>query len=320
MELFNYYENVVFEAITLLINRVLEEGELVEKAYIEEFLQKELGPLYEDIGDVFKDDIYSLFYHTEDGLYYPLSQENVPMLLNSLEKEAILSALDHENVRTYLMEEESEEIRELLEKDFTPTWNRHPLALTNIQHNRREVSEVDEEKIRDLRFYIDQRQIITATNHTYSRDYCDQTLYPLRLEYTPGQNLWTLAAYVENSGRFVNFNISRLDDIRTVNGFYPKSVRDAYQDNLKKHRKKAELVFRGSEVRLERAFRQFSSYNRKTEYDAETEEYRMELEYYDFDESRLLNIILQAGSLVTVQSPKALREEVIRLIRCQLQQ
>lgn len=152
---------------------------------------------------------------------------------------------------------------------------------------------------------------------------CKQLIIPYKIMISPFTSKIQLMALPDNEKRIILMNVDRFEMIEPADehGYSDEN----FQEMLEKKKSSAPLVL---EIRdkdktntrrngIIRAFTMFS--NHKTysycESNSEDAEYRMEVEYYDFDEDDIVQKMLQLGQVVTVISPSHIRRRVAESIR-----
>lgn len=320
MELFNRYENIVLEALTLALqDSIVNEGITLEK--IDMYFRKILGEEYDkSLESSEAENGFFGVFRQEGDLYYPVLKEDeedgyihdLPVLLTTLEKEAVFNAL-HSPYARYFLEEK--DIRELCGKlgDFQPSWQD-----SEILRKHRDVTHTltDEaaDTLRRLRICIAEGTAVSITNISREKEYPAQEIYPLALEYTVNEDLWTLNAWLPSEERAINIRVDRIRDMEEI-GEIPEDIPGKYKRFIEKKKRSVTMRVRSERHALERLFRLFSYYQRELDYDKDTNTYILKVYYYDFDQNALMRNLLSAGHMITVIEPEELRQEMIRNIR-----
>ena len=147
--------------------------------------------------------------------------------------------------------------------------------------------------------------------------YKEQILYPLRLEFTPNTQSWTITAYSVADKRPINLNPMRLNDI-TIEGDIPNldKIEELYKDFIQHQKKQTVTIYvTAPNYVLDRLFRLFSHYSRKITYHKKTNTYTVEITYYTFDEQSLLLDLISFGPYIEVKEPEELRNKMIQIIK-----
>ncbi len=321
MELFNRYENIVLEALTLALqDSVVNEEITLEQidAYFRETLGEEYGKSLDSREA--ENGFFGLFQNDGDT-YTPLLKEDeesgyirdLPVFLTTMEKEAIYNALHSPYARYFLAEKDIRELCGKLE-DFQPSWDDTEIVRRHRYRRPDTFTEETAETLRRLRTCIAEGTAVSMTNTSRTREYTAEEIYPLALEYTVNEDLWTLNAWVPSEERAINIRVDRIKDLEEI-GEIPEDVPGKYKRFIEKKKKSVTMRVRPERHALERLFRLFSYYQRELDYDKDTNTYVLKVWYYDFDQSMLVRNLLSAGHFITVTEPEELRQEMIRNIR-----
>ena len=319
MELFNRYENIVLEALTLALqDSIVNEGITLEK--IDMYFREILGEEYDkSLESSEAENGFFGVFRQEGDLYCPVLKEDedgyihdLPVLLTTLEKEAIINAL-HSPYARYFLEEK--DIRELCGKtgDFQPSWQDSEIFRRH-RYVTRTLTDEAADTLRRLRICIAEGTAVSITNISREKEYPAQEIYPLALEYTVNEDLWTLNAWLPSEERAINIRVDRIRDMEEI-GEIPEDIPGKYKRFIEKKKRLVTMRVRSERHALERLFRLFSYYQRELDYEKETNTYILKVYYYDFDQNALMRNLLSAGHLITVIEPEELRQEMIRNIR-----
>lgn len=137
---------------------------------------------------------------------------------------------------------------------------------------------------------------------------------PFRLEYDVASkrfSFWITMTDATSFRRIPAAEISRITQLSSK----ALDQTAAFEKFLQKHEQEVLLKVRPKYNNVVRCFLLFASYQKESIYHEQTDEYRLKIHYYDFDESDVLQNIMSLGSAVTVLSPAPLRDKVIHRLK-----
>lgn len=306
MELFNYYDNFVVDILMRfsVFGTTKKELDSEFKAVFGENADKFYDKSEKNIAD------YYGFFRKDGTEVTPLFDSESPVLLNKIEREAIVNAVKKPIAKVYLSDSEISTINAIFNE--IPEWDDSLSIAERFKLYKAENGQIEGNIKVLIKAIIDKKEV-TLTNITRNVSYENQVVYPLRLEFTAKDERWTLTVFHPGIHRVINMNVLKLKDIvigNTIPDF--KKIEHSYQQFLEKNKKMTAVIkLKAKNYDLDRFFRTFSYYKRTTKYDKKTDEYTIELEYYLFDENALFIQLLSFGNIAEVISPLSLRERII---------
>lgn len=123
-----------------------------------------------------------------------------------------------------------------------------------------------------------------------------------------------ICAYESSQNRFLKMNLDTMENIKLSREVYEEDLEEMYQAFLKSNTRILKLDIEPVDHVIERCFRIFSYYDRKTRYDKQDNKYRLEISYLKFDEKEIIKDILSLGGYATVIEPKHLQKEIYRRV------
>lgn len=307
MDLFNYYDNFVVDILMRFSSSDTTKEELDNKfkevfgANADKFYNQNEQDIYNYYGFLVKDD---------EDYVSAFEGYDFPVLLNKIEQEAIANAVSKPVATTYLTDSEISTIKAIFSNKAE--WDDDHSIIQRFKLKRPKNKQIETNVKALIKAIIDKRQVC-LTNVTRNTVYENQTIYPLRLEYTTKDNRWTLTGYNPEISRIINMNVGKLKDISVGDRISDMDkVEQTYKTFLSKAKKVTAIIkLKAKNYDLDRFFRVFSYYKRDTKYNKKTDEYTINLEYYLFDESALIIQLLSFGDVVEVVEPESLRQRMI---------
>lgn len=308
MKIFSQHENVVFDIFSELLSSGKQDISL-------EDIQKTFANHMHDVPGINNDTLmndFPVFYVDEDG-YHPIidTYDGFPVRLTNMEKQAVHDAVSSSDADIFLSDVEKHEI-------INAIGNIYPLYDTeNIRKNVHSVQPT-EETIANIKILIDAvcncKAILIQNLSPSSPVKEPEEVFPVSLEYTVQTGLWTVAAYVPNAKRYVNFNVVRIIAKPTEKS-YPASFKEEHRKFIKSQKKRTAIIhIDAPNYAIDRIFRLFSFYERQTVAQKDGS-YLMTLQYYDYDKGILIRNLLSAGPYAVVQFPDDLRNDIVKEIQ-----
>lgn len=286
LSLFNYYDSFVIDILLRYFAEGMDKEDLVSE------FNKQFGKDADKFYDVSEKDnfadYYGLFKVSNTDNLEALFDEPVPVVLNTIEQEAVVNALKSPIASMYFTNEGISKISSLF--NIEATWS------SDYVLQRFEGKNTYRENIQNtlviLISSLLNHSLLLIDNLALSKTYINQKIFPLRLEFTPKLNIWTLTAYSFEAERFINMNINRLENIRIIRPFLSPSevanIECKYKDFIQIAKKRTVSIrLSAKNYDVDRFFRLFSFYNRITKYNKKDSTYQVILQYYAFDELQL---------------------------------
>lgn len=305
---FSQYENVLFD----IFSELLANGK--QDISIEEIQAAVANKLYDmpviDQQTLMND--FPVFYKDEDG-YHPIidTYDGFPIRLTKLEQQAVCDALSSDDADIFLSANEKAKISD----SFSNTelcYDKEPIQQNTLRFHP---SQRTVKNVKNLITAINQRKVTRVQNLSpFSPVREPERAFPVSLEYTAQSGLWTVAAYVPSAKRFINFNVSKIEVELTEESFSP-SVKENHKAFIKSQKKRTAVIrIDAPNYAIDRIFRLFSFYERKTVIQ-NNGSYLMTLQYYEYDKDPLIRNILSAGPYAMLQSPDDLKADVVSAIQ-----
>lgn len=140
-------------------------------------------------------------------------------------------------------------------------------------------------------------------------------VYPIRIEYDAALNLYFFIVWNEKENRAIKMSANNVQKITLLDKTVPADLKKLFHNYLKQHRYSFTLKIEKKNNAVERCFTLFASYDKEAIYDEATEDYTLEIDYYDFDYSTVVEAVLSLGSAATVIAPNKMRSDIIQKIQ-----
>lgn len=308
MKLFDETESKYYELISYLLlwSRNFSGGD-VDKLYRKLF-----------VGEKDFDTVDALFSKTEgegtlfayrDGEYSAASDTEFPVVCNEIEKNAFYSLGRADYAELFLQAETLDKIRKM-EDGAILTWENSDICIKNRHVSTNEPDNPEQGKLQTILKAITKRLSILYDNvkeGVYS--FNDATAFPVKIEYSLLNDSFRISAYRVDQNRFFKMTLETMSNIR-LGTEHRESVQDEYRKFLAGNKRTVVLDVEPVGHVIERCFRIFSFYERRAVYDQDVRRYRLEIEYYSYDEAEIIRDILSLGSSVVVMEPSGLRKRV----------
>lgn len=137
---------------------------------------------------------------------------------------------------------------------------------------------------------------------------------PCRLEYDATGNKYRLIAWLDDEGRAIKMNIDRMSELTISSKAISEDCQNKFNRFLASKKKNFTLQITPKYNAVERTFKLFASYDKKSFYNESLGIYTLNIEYYAFDEQELIRDILSLGSAARITSPHDLREKIKNIL------
>lgn len=317
MKLLNRFENFYYEVLT----KMLYESPMTEKEarkFIEDNIDIKVD--FKILNNLLsKEETKSwLFSYNEDNnKFCPVVKKEMPIILNSIELDALNSIIDMDIADGFLKQTTINKIKESL-KNRETEW-----SINNIKYKRQysdgDKNNIDEInlKLKILLKAIRKKCAIKCDNITRRNViYKEQIIFPLKIEYSTINDKFRLYCFKveESTKKYVKMNISGLKNLKLEEEIKTEQDEDFIKTNID-NTKKVTLYIDPEKHVLERCFRLFSFYDRQAIYDRENNRYILEINYYIYDENDVIKNILSLGSRVVVKSPDDIKQVILSRVK-----
>lgn len=314
MRLFDETESKYYELISyLLLEKRDFTGGDVDRLYRELF-----------VGEKDFDTVDALFTKSEgaetlftyrDGKYGAATDIEFPVVCNDIEKNAFYSLSSASYAELFLQAETLDQIRKSGKRNAL-AWENNDICIKNRHVSANKPDTPDQGKLQTIVKAIVNRQSIlydNAKEGAYS--FKDEHAFPVKIEYSLLNDSFRISAYRPDQNRFFKMTLETMSNVR-LGTSYRESLQDDYRKFLASNKRTVVLDVEPVGHVIERCFRIFSFYERRAVYDREDRRYRLEIEYYSYDEAEVIRDLLSLGSSVVVLEPSGLRKRVYeRIVR-----
>lgn len=318
MKLLNKFENFYYEVIT----KMLYEPPMNEKEarkFIEDNIDIKVDfKIVNNLLSKKEESKCWLFsYNEANSKFYPVVKKEMPIILNSIELDALNNIIDMDISEGFLKESTINNIKKNL-KSRKPGW-----SIDNIKYKRQysdgDKNNIDEInlKLKILLKAIRKKCAIKCDNITRKNIiYKDQQIFPLKIEYSTINDKFRLYCFKieDNQKKYIKMNISGLENLKLEEDIIREKDKEFIQNNIE-NTKKVVLYVDPEKHVLERCFRLFSFYERQASYDRRNNRYILEINYYIYDETDVIKNILSLGSRVVVKSPDDIKQTILSRVK-----
>lgn len=308
MRLFDETENKYYELMSYWANNAGVDEEDIKKSMME-LNEGELDyPVYETLfskkegkGTVFCFDGSKFVYIPENGF---------PIRLNSIEQEALSSLTDFSYVCGFLNSETIDKIKNI-------PYGECSFSVGDIEVKNQNIRESADEQFRKIKVVLDALRCSGRLMFDNVREgkfeYKNSCVWPIKLEYSFVTDSFRVCAFLPEEKRFIKINLDTMRNV-SCDASPREDLEEEYKRFMRQNSKKIVLEVDPVQHVIERCFRLFSFYDRKAVYDSDKEKYRLELNYYKFDESEVLRDVMSLGSSAIVVEPRGIQIKIYNRI------
>lgn len=312
LTLFKQTQNIRFDIFTYCINKCITENRPISHLTLENEVIRYFT-YGEEKGEK-KNHAKTLLagyipMENKAGEYSPYVNSMIPVLLNSLEKEAIVNALKDPRCTYFLNRQTYQKMLKIFENNEAK-WGFDAVEHKNTRKGEEENDDYAE-LVSTLRFAIVKGY---AVRYDYQgRDtaiaFHDQLMYPRFFEYTANERL-RLIAWCPVAGTFLRNTVGRISNLKIDKMARKVDLDDLWAEYLKTNQKEAVLELEPNEYALERMVRLFSCYERKMTYDRKRNKLIMTVKYMADERLDIMRAILSCGDYCQVTGPFDLVEGI----------
>ncbi|GKX65959.1 WYL domain-containing protein [Inconstantimicrobium mannanitabidum] len=328
MELFHEYKNKYFHFIFRILNLAntgISEEEIIKLVDKEEYEEKAIGKDFRTFEGMLTNEYnpesnLNLLKRIDNKFYAVINEEDklpLKVRFSKVEKEWLNGLIKEPIVQVLL----GREIVSKLEK-----------ALININEGNNNIIEFtnkikrnfgyDYDNVANVFFTILQGIIketpIRYTNvDKYGNEYIDKLALPIRIEYSIKDDVLRASLYSIEDNRSVLVNLHTLREVKIDEDTKLEINREQILKKLRESKycdTPITLELQDTRGVVERCFMSFSSFER-TSRELDKGKYEMDIYYYTFDESEVINKILSLGPYVKVKSPERVKNILIDRIK-----
>jgi hypothetical protein len=256
-------------------------------------------------------------FFSQGGEYASLFMDcKVPCRVTTYELRWLKTMLADERKRFLLEEDLHKKLMKQLEH-IAPL----PLEKCRVLHENGDDALSIQRLLREFQRALTTGRMVSYINRTSNGSHA-AVAAPCRMEYDAMRNryravLWQEESEKPNSAHIVKVSFANLEDMRCLDDRAPGNMEEKLAAFLQKKKRMCSLRLMHKTNAVERAFRLFASYDKEASYDEEHDVYALNICYYAFDKTELVEKILSLGSAVVVLKPACLRQEIIRLLSAQ---
>lgn len=291
MNLFDETENKYYDFVSYLISR---KQNISDKEIRDRMLEINSGEIDVPVFDAIfskNEGKNSIFEYNEKGFQFMLD-DDFPIRLNSIEKEALLSVLDFVYAEGFIDCRTIKRISDMKSDDVG--WSLNDIIVRN-----QDVREKQSDLLKKISVIVEGIRSSRALSYDNIKDgiysFVNRKAWPVKLEYSYVNDVFRLCAFLPDEDRYIKMNLSTLENIK-LEEMFSKDLESGYIEFMRENTKMVVLEVDPVQHVIERCFRLFSFYDRQAIYDSDKEKYRLKLKYYRFDEAEVLRDIMSLGS------------------------
>lgn len=239
-----------------------------------------------------------------------------PVRLSNLEKEAVVNLISMPQCHYFMDEELIEKIRHAF-SNISPSWNIQDITLKN-QWRKELWNEDYTDNFREIRHAMDHGHSISFRYNALHSDLyngeASEHGYPLRAEYSPGEERMRLIVYTENH-TFAYMVVGQMSDVSEDINSDTKDLEELYKEFLKGQERTMIMKIKPVSYAVERIVRLFSYYEKTITYNPADSVYTMRLKYNVFDEKALIRDVLSCGDYVIVEGNPDLKAAIQKRVQ-----
>ena len=244
--------------------------------------------------------------------------EHIPVSFTTIELQAAQNMARNMNAKRFLKPETIDKLAETF-GEIPTEWSEEDIIV------RRKYSidgDIEKESPNDVKLIADAirngKSIIYDYETTANRKRVKEEAYPIKIHYSNIDSLFRVEVYTvapAGKSRFSTLRLINLSNLQYGNKRIPQDIQQEYLQKRKSEMKTVKLRVQPIRKTVERCFMMFSYYSRTATYDADKNEYILEIEYSEDDVNELIRNLLSLGPAVTVLEPVDLRNRVVDRIR-----
>lgn len=305
MKLFDESENKYYELMSYFVSG--------KKTFTDKDIQKHMMQINTNEIDVAvyealfskEEGLGSVFYY-EDSMFRYVLEDEFPIRLNKIEQQALFSVVEYAYAAGFIKQQTIDRIKTL-------SGNQRDWLLADIKIKNQDVRDKTNDLCEKIAVIIEAIKSSRSLKYDNVREgkysYRGCEAWPVKLEYSFINDAFRLCAYIPEEDRFIKISLITLKNL-SIGERFERNLEEGYTKFMKENTKRIILEVDPVQHVIERCFRLFSFYDRKATYDNDKEKYRLELNYYKFDESEVLRDIMSLGSSAIVLEPRGIQIKI----------
>lgn len=298
MTLFRKDKNILFEITADIINDIVQNKAVYTKKDLEQYFES-CGLLLYEHEDILTDKNFILYDDQQSGKIRPRLSLSIPYCLQYPEKQCLRELADDPAASLLLKEETIWKIKQLLPDETEDI---------SLFRNQKKNHTANQNKLRS-----NARLIMQATLHSHPVRITaagkTRELIPYRLSYSNRDS--EISFFGTDGQTAISVSIEEIDEIQIL-----EEKRTAeMEQRLEQQKRHMTLQVEEQKNVVERCFSMFSHLKKSAAYDRNLHQYRLDVEYYAFEEKEIIRDLLSFGSYVIVLSPRELQRKMIELIK-----
>ena len=329
MQIFDETENRYYEYISWLVNahEDISENDIRNLFQSTHLYRKKLIPFPEDVADgmdpsivdrltdMLKESGILVQDEEEDKESYLMPGYGIPIRATSIERQTWKNLADTTYGKQFLKEETFRKIHQTRVEEES-MWSDSGIHIRNqFAMGQSEQPASDLNKLMTIARAIKECRVLICNNIRPGKfAFYGSEVYPVRMEYSMQNDMFRVSCYVPAQQEFIQMNTIYMSDVRLGPEHF-RDMEEEYRAYLEGITRQVTLEIESDANAIERCFRLFSFHNRVASYDSAIGQYRLTLEYYEYDVNEVVRDILSLGSRVVVVEPESLRLRVRERIR-----
>lgn len=314
--MFQDYYSRYFKIIDTLLQKAHSQGELPLKeiqSIIERLgFQETSLMLFPQLKNVHDSKSYPLF-KTEDGKVFKSRLNHTPTRpLSAIERQWLKTVIADPKASLFMEETLIEKLQQLTQEDpnlYNPTdfiWhgtvsNADPWEDQSYRNTFKKLLQA-----------IQENKVVLIHYNGAKGTQLSTYFIPRKLEYSPKYSKFRVLAFrMRKSGghRMQRLNLARIESVELTD----QTLENAHMNHAisKLPTEILELEISNFRNGIERAFYQFSIYERSSTYDEETNTCRMKISYLPANESELMIQVLSFGPIIKVIAPEHFKQALM---------
>ncbi|WPC39378.1 WYL domain-containing protein [Clostridium sp. JS66] len=259
----------------------------------------------------------------KNGKYISKLNGEVKRPLTLLEKSWLKAILSDKRIVLFLKQQEILHLRQYL-KDVEPLFDVNDFYYYDMFLDGDNYG--DENYIRNFRMLLEalkDKRVITICFENRKRGFIIGSYIPLKIQYSSKNDKFRVYTVRIRYNKIVTraiINIARISSIESSNEKFTGDIEELYKYiNQSKCTEPVVIEISKERNALERCMLHFASYEKRTEYDEETDKYISYIYYDKQDEKELLIRILSFGPVIKVLGPEVFLNLVKDRVKSQLE-
>ena len=244
----------------------------------------------------------------EENTFTSILKNKPPVLLTQLEARFLKTLLQDPKLGLFLEDEDFYLLKKAL-SEFEPLYTQEMIGFARQNPQDDLYQDAHYKKLfKTLTLALQGNQLVELKLD----DSAESTLIiaPYKIEYAIREDAFSLLAITLENEQLLDLKRIPLTSIQSIQVLHEAPARNTLVDFAKSCKCKEPLVFEVNNMRsgFERTFMYLSPYERITEYNEEGDTCLVQLYYYPFDESALIDMLISFGPIIKILAPSHIRQ------------